>query len=190
MTFSNRCWLGKLGDVDHLAPRHGLTSASVLSPAPSGMATVHPNGSSSTSDDGARARQVAQPLRVLVVDDHAGYRSAMVEALHLIPQLEVAGEADSGELACQAAIELHPDVVLVDLSMPGLDGIDTTRRIRRELPDTKVIILMASDGPSIQELAIDAGASEVIPQGTPLDDVVGIILNLADSLQPDGDHRA
>jgi CheY-like chemotaxis protein len=190
MTFSNRCRLGMLRVVDHLAPRLDPTSASVLSPAPSGMASVHPKGSGRASDNGGAPREVAQPLRVLVVDDHAGYRSSMVEALRLIPQLEVAGEADSSEHACQAVVELRPDVVLMDLTTPGLDGMDTARRIRRERPETKVIILVSSDGPSIQELAIDAGASEVILKGTPLDDVVGIILNLADSLEPDGNHRA
>jgi CheY-like chemotaxis protein len=190
MIFSNRCRLGMLGRVDRLAPRLGSTSASMLPHAPSGKATVQPNGSSKASDSDSALRQGARPLRILVVDDDAGYRSSMVEALHLIPQLEVAGEADSGERAWRAVMELRPDVVLVDHSMPGLNGIDTTRRMRRERPDTKVIILAASNGASIQELALDAGASEVIPKGTPLDDVVGIILDMADSLEPNGDHRA
>ena len=120
-----------------------------------------------------------QPVRVLVVDDHDGFRSALVRALSLTPEVDVAGDANSGEQACDVVIDLRPDVVLMDLSLPGMDGIDATRRIRRSNPDTRVVMLTTLDGVSVERSAREAGASGVIGKGTPLDDVVTMILEAA-----------
>jgi DNA-binding NarL/FixJ family response regulator len=120
-----------------------------------------------------------KPVRVLVVDDHDGFRSSMIEALKGVPHVVVAGEADSGERACAVVIEIEPDVVLIDFSMPGMNGIDATRAIRRSNPDTRVIILTASAGYAMEQSALAAGASLVVPKGTPIEDVVGVILSAA-----------
>jgi DNA-binding NarL/FixJ family response regulator len=125
-----------------------------------------------------QGRQV-DPVRVLVVDDHEGFRSSMVQALKGAPHVVVAGEADSGERACVVATELEPDVVLIDFSMPGMNGIDATRMIRSANPETRVVILTASAGDALEESALAAGASLVVPKGTPIEDVVGVILNAA-----------
>ena len=120
-----------------------------------------------------------RPVRVLVADDHATFRSSVVHALRVIPHVEVAGEVDSGDRACEAVLALSPDVVLLNLSMPGMDGLDATRRIRLTSPSTSVVILTAFDGPVVEQSALQAGAAGVVTKGAPLDDVVGVILEAA-----------
>lgn len=128
----------------------------------------------------AVAARHSRPVRILVVDDHEGFRSSMVQALDLIPDVEVAGEARSADEACDIVLTLKPDVVLLDLSMPGMDAMDATRRIRRTNPLSQVVVLSAFDGPQIEQAAIAAGAWGLVPKGTPLEDVVGVLLNAAE----------
>ncbi len=121
-----------------------------------------------------------RPVRILVVDDHEGFRSSMVQALALIPDVEVAGEARSGDEACKIVRTLEPDVVLLDLSMPGMDAMDATRQIRRVNPNSQVVMLSPFDGPQIEQAALAAGAWGLVPKGTPLLEVVGVLLNAAE----------
>ena len=114
-------------------------------------------------------------MRVLVVDDHDGFRSSMVEALDLIPEVEVAGEACSGDEACRAVITLKPDLVLLDLSMPGMNSMDAARTIRRSNPHSQVVVLTALEDPAVEQQAVEAGALGLIPKGTPLDDMVDVL---------------
>ena len=120
------------------------------------------------------------PVRVLVVDDHWGFRSSVVRALDLVPTLQVAGEARSGEEACSVVIRLEPDVVIIDASMPGMDGIDAVRRIRHLQPGTHVVMMTSFDSPSVEQAARAAGATDVVPKDTPLEDIVGVILHAAE----------
>ncbi len=92
-------------------------------------------------------------IRILIADDHAVVRQGLRTFLADEPDFEVVGEAADGAEAVQRAHELAPDVVLMDLLMPGLDGIAATARIRRELPDTEVVALT-----SVLEYASIAGA--------------------------------
>jgi two-component system, NarL family, response regulator LiaR len=80
-------------------------------------------------------------IRIVLADDHAVVRQGLRMFLALDPEIEVVGEAANGQQACQAARDLQPDVVLMDLLMPVMDGIAATTAIRRELPDTEVIAL-------------------------------------------------
>jgi NarL family two-component system response regulator LiaR len=80
-------------------------------------------------------------IRVLIVDDHDVVRRGLAGFLSLDPELEVVGEAEDGAEAVRLARELRPDVVLMDLVMPEMDGIAATQIIRRELPDTEVVAL-------------------------------------------------
>jgi DNA-binding NarL/FixJ family response regulator len=114
-------------------------------------------------------------VRVLVVDDHDGFRSCMVQALDLVPDVEVAGEACSGDEACRAVLTLKPDLVLLDLSMPGMDSMDAARTIRRSNPDAQVFVLSALEDPAVERQAVAAGAVGLIPKGTPLDDMVDVL---------------
>ena len=81
------------------------------------------------------------PIRLLIVDDHMVVRQGLRMFLEMDPELEIVGEAANGARAIEAAYELRPDVVLMDLLMPGMDGITATETIRRQLPDTEVIAL-------------------------------------------------
>jgi DNA-binding NarL/FixJ family response regulator len=81
------------------------------------------------------------PIRVLIVDDHAVVRQGLRMFLGLDPEFEVVGEAADGARALEAARNLRPDVVLMDLLMPVMDGIAATAAIRRELPDVEVVAL-------------------------------------------------
>jgi len=83
------------------------------------------------------------PLRVLLVDDHALVRSAIRQALQA-PDVEVVGEAASAEEALSVAPQLHPDLLLLDIDLPGLSGIDAVRELAPRLPDTRIVMLTVS----------------------------------------------
>src|SRR5215831_18184973 len=97
-------------------------------------------------------------LTVLVVDDHAVVRQGVRSFLAAQPDLAVVGTAASGEEALRLAAEHAPDVVLVDLVMPGMDGVETTRRLRRLSPRTQVLVLTSYDQDEHIFPAIRAGA--------------------------------
>jgi DNA-binding NarL/FixJ family response regulator len=98
------------------------------------------------------------PLRVVVADDQAAVREGLVTLLDLLDDVSVVGAAADGEHALALVDEHRPDVVLMDLRMPGVDGATATRRVRSEAPETKVVVLTTySDDASILD-ALDAGA--------------------------------
>lgn len=102
--------------------------------------------------------QPAAPVRVLLVDDHAVVRQGLKLFLSLDPAIEVVGEAANGEEALQEAARLTPDVVVMDLMMPVMDGIAATRALRRAWPGTEVIALTSTLEEHKVNGAIEAGA--------------------------------
>lgn len=98
------------------------------------------------------------PLSVLLVDDHAIVRSGVRAYLEALPDLQVVGEASSGEEAVRLATELIPDVVLMDLAMPGMDGVEATRRIRQVSPRSQIVVLTSFHEDAHIFPAIKAGA--------------------------------
>jgi NarL family two-component system response regulator LiaR len=103
--------------------------------------------------------ETPKTVRVLLVDDHAVVRQGLRAYLELQPDIEVCGEADSAGQGCELAIGLQPDVALVDLVMPGADGIEATRRILEVSPGTRVVILTSSTDATSVRPAIEAGAT-------------------------------
>jgi DNA-binding NarL/FixJ family response regulator len=97
-------------------------------------------------------------IRVLVADDHPVFRTGLAQLLQQADDVELVGTAEDGEQACDMTRERQVDVVLMDLEMPGLNGIDATARIRAERPATQVVVLTSfSDRERILD-AVDAGA--------------------------------
>jgi len=123
-------------------------------------------------------------LRVLVVDDHPGFRRAVTSALKMVKDIEVVGEASGGVEGADRAVRGDADLVLMDLSMPDLDGIESMRRIHLTRPDLPVVILTAHADPGVEKEAREAGASGFLAKGSALEDLVVI---LQDALVgPDG----
>ena len=111
-------------------------------------------------------------VRVLVVDDHPAFRKALTSALRLVGDIEVAGEAGGGVAACDQAEALQPDVVLMDLSMPDLSGIDAMKKIHESRPGLPVVILTAHADAGVEREAREAGARGFLAKGTGLHDLV------------------
>jgi DNA-binding NarL/FixJ family response regulator len=96
--------------------------------------------------------------RILVVDDHAVIRKGIQSILGVWPEWQVSGEAANGEDAVELTKELKPDIVLMDISMPGMGALGATRAIRKTCPDAKVLLLTLHDSMECVETALSAGA--------------------------------
>jgi DNA-binding NarL/FixJ family response regulator len=118
-------------------------------------------------------------LRVLVVDDQLLYAEAISVLLRQQEGIEVVGIAGDGQEAIEQTSELQPDVVLMDIQMPRLDGISATRWIRRRLPATKVLVMTALTGDEHVEASLKAGAVACIKKFSSAGDLVSAIEQLA-----------
>jgi len=101
----------------------------------------------------------SKPIRVILADDHPIVRAGIRDALKEIPGVEVAGEANDGREAIELVKSLHPDVVFMDISMPGLNGLDATERIVKAFPQVRVVILSRHDHEEYYWRALQVGAS-------------------------------
>ncbi len=98
-------------------------------------------------------------ITILIVDDHAVVRAGIRSLLEGQTDLQIVGEAAGGEEAIQKAIELRPQLVLMDIAMPGMSGIEATRRIKKDLPETSVLVLTMHDDEEFFFPVLRAGAS-------------------------------
>jgi DNA-binding NarL/FixJ family response regulator len=123
-------------------------------------------------------------LRVLVVDDHSAFRRALTSALRMVKSIEVAGEAGGGVAAAQQAQALAPDLVIMDLSMPDLDGIAAMREIHQARPELPIVFLTAHADPGVERAAREAGASGFLAKGASLEDLVIVLHEVAEAPDP------
>jgi two-component system NarL family response regulator len=104
-------------------------------------------------------------IRVLVADDHPLARAGMVRALARDPGIEIVGEAEDGQTALEMARTLEPDVLVLDLRMPGLGGTVVLERLRGELPDVRALVVTASESPEAVLDSVAAGAAGYLSKG-------------------------
>ena len=103
-------------------------------------------------------------IRILIADDHPVYRFGLRSLLTSISDMEVVGEAETGEDAIQQAVQLVPDIILMDINMPGVNGIEATRRILEKQPETSILIITMFDDETVFH-AMQAGALGYILKG-------------------------
>jgi len=118
-------------------------------------------------------------IRVLVVDDHAVVRAGLRRVLEAEDDIEVVGEAGSGERAVYEAIESKPDVVVMDVVMPGKSGIEATPEVLRTVPTARVLVLSMQDDPRYVHAAFEAGASGYVLKEAADEEVVSAVREIA-----------
>ncbi len=116
---------------------------------------------------------------MLIVDDHALFAEALMLTLGIDDRLEVVGHAANGVEALTLARALRPDVVLMDLHMPGMDGIQATKALRQSLPAVRVVMLTASHAPEHVRWAREAGAVRYATKDTSALELLDIVLDVA-----------
>ena len=122
-------------------------------------------------------------IRVLIVDDHQVVREGLRRMLELEKDIQIIGEARTGDEAITKTVTLIPDVVTMDLKMPGMDGITATREIKQKTPDVDILILTLYAEDFVKE-AISAGASGYLLKDSDCDQIVKAIRQVHDDLCP------
>jgi two-component system, NarL family, nitrate/nitrite response regulator NarL len=115
------------------------------------------------------------PLKLLIVDDNDLFVSALEGFLETEASLEVIGRAANGAVAAELATDLQPHVVLMDLSMPNIDGFEATALVREQAPEAAIVVLTGSDDPADQERARAAGAAGYVTKDRILGELVTTI---------------
>ncbi len=124
------------------------------------------------------------PARIIVADDHYVVRAGLRLTLASQPDLEVVGEAESGLQAVELCRRLRPDLVLMDVSMPEMDGLEATRAIKAELPATSILIITAHEDPDYLLGAIEAGAAGYVLKDTPKAQLLGAVRRVLSGESP------
>ncbi|MBI9045413.1 MAG: response regulator transcription factor [Anaerolineaceae bacterium] len=114
-------------------------------------------------------------IRVMIVDDHEMIRRGLIDFLKVFDNLEFVGEASNGEEAVLLFSEIQPDVVLMDMIMPVMDGVEATRKIMQEFPGSHIIALTSFEDEQLVPKALEAGAISYLQKNIPMDDLADAI---------------
>jgi DNA-binding NarL/FixJ family response regulator len=120
----------------------------------------------------------SDPLRIVLADDHAFFRDGLARIL-TGAGIEVVAQVANGEAAVEAAVEHAPDVVVMDLSMPGISGLEATRRLQQRAPACRVLVLTVSDAEADVIEAVVAGASGYVLKDGPMEEVIAAVQAVA-----------
>ncbi len=123
----------------------------------------------------SRASSSVGTIRLLLVDDHPVVRTAIANLLSFEPGFEIVGQVDDGKAAVAACAAMKPDVCLLDITLPGIDGFETMRRILQRTPGIKILILTSSDSAEDLQRAMDGGASGFMTKSVAYDELVAAI---------------
>ena len=118
-------------------------------------------------------------IRILIADDHGLMRMGLTTLMRFHKDLQVVGGAENGEEAVRLARKLKPDVVVMDLMMPVMGGLEATRLIHREFPDIRIMILTTFGSSADVTRAVNAGASGALVKGAPNDELISAIRTIA-----------
>ncbi len=114
-------------------------------------------------------------ISVLVVDDHDLVRMGISRMLSDDPNIKVVGEADSGDMAIKIARQLNPDIILLDVNMPNIGGLEATKRLIQIDPNIKIIAVSSLTTQPYPSMLLKAGVSGYITKGTPIDEMIKAI---------------
>lgn len=120
--------------------------------------------------------------RVVIVDDHPVFRQGLRDVLETDPQLAVIGEAATGEMAATLARDLKPDVMLIDINLPDINGLQVTRQITAQMPDLKIVVVTGYDDAEQAFHAIRAGASGYCPKDVTPERLISTIYAVRDGI--------
>lgn len=118
-------------------------------------------------------------IRVLIVDDHAILRMGLTSLLETVGDIDVVGDASNGEAGLRKALRLKPDVILLDLMMPGIDGVETMRRLRDSIPGVRVLVLTTFGTADGISHALEAGALGAVMKNVEFPELVAAIRRTA-----------
>jgi DNA-binding NarL/FixJ family response regulator len=127
----------------------------------------------------AAVTNLPQKIRVLIADDHRMFAEALDAILSSDERLEVAGQAGDGAEAVRLALKLQPDVILMDIAMPVMDGLQATKQIRRQWPTACVLMLTGSNSKSDVDRAREAGAAGYVTKERIAAELIDAILEIA-----------
>ncbi len=179
------------GRVDVISARDQGTTATLTVPSGRTMtealkseaAGVRRSPGEMAQDDMARpVSRTTKALSILLVDDHALVRQGLESALKGYEDLRIVGEAANGREAVERARRLHPDIVLMDVNMPVMDGVEATRLIKQEFPETTVIGLSVNINRHIERAMRDAGAAAYLTKETAVEELHALLHNITHAI--------
>jgi DNA-binding NarL/FixJ family response regulator len=114
-------------------------------------------------------------VRIVLIDDQDEFRASLADLLSRLPEVEIVGEASDGREGVALALRVRPDVVLMDIRMPAMDGIAATTALRKEWAEACILVLTTFDDDELIAAAMHAGATGYLLKGTPIEDLVAIL---------------